>query len=392
VKAWIEGKKRTGPWKVRWREQVGGAWVKRASPSLSTRVEAEGWCEAKNLTLARAASVVDRRHPSLAVGELFTKWRADRLAEGEIRETYAEEVRGVWVGLCESMKWLRVCDITADGLNAWRSTKERGAQKPIRIVKSLLSWARQSLNEPVDLAVLTMRPGSTKHPRASPHLLTDTQIRDIIARADVFGASIGALIRHLSTYGCRPIDACRLTVGDWNRRMQEITLRRTKNGDDVTHPVDADMAARIDALVANRGPREPLYQNPSGTAWSIDRLGCARQLVEWYVANIGNHVISTPAQRGIYCLKDYAITAMQAAGIEDTEKKLFTGHRKESAFERYKTTNRDRAKAALKKLGANHPRGGKVGGTSKLRGQIRGQKPQPRQTKKTPSVGKYRTN
>lgn len=389
MKAWIEGKKRTGPWKVRWREQVDGAWVKKASPMLTSRVEAEAWLEAKNLSLVRNAPP-DRRHPSLTVGDLFAKWRTARLADEEIRETYAEEVRGVWERLCGDLKWVRACDITAASLNAWRADRPRGAQKPVRIVKSLLGWAHEVLREPVDLAVLTMRPGATKLPRQSPSLLTDAQAREIIARAEVFGPSIGALIRHLSTFGCRPIDVCRLTIGDWDSRRREVTLRRTKNGDDVTHPVDDDTAKRLDALVRDRGAREPLYQNPSGTAWAIDRLGCARQLVEWYVANIGNHVIADHSQRGIYCLKDYAITAMQAAGIEDTEKKLFTGHRKESAFERYKTTNRDRAQAALRKLGATRAPGGKVGGTSKLKGQKRGQKTQPAQSSKSRIAGKYR--
>lgn len=375
MKAWIEGKKRVGPWKVRWRETVDGRPRKRASQAFANRSEAVAWKEAKDRAL-EAAKGPDRRHPSLSVDDLFTRWSNSRLAEGAIRATYAEEVRRGWEALCGKNEWAHVSDITAASVEAWRTGRTKGTQKPLRMIKSLLSWAHDTLHEPIDLAVLHLSPPPQRE-RAAPDLLTDEQLEAIIARADALGETFGTLVRHLSCYGCRPIDACRLIVGDWNRRTRLLTLRGTKNGSDVTHPVDEELAGRFDRLTEHRPASEPLYQNPEGGAWAISATGSATQLYDWYVTNIGNKVIAEPTQRGIYCLKDLAISTMEAAGIDDRTKALFTGHRTLGVFARYKTTNHAQATAAIARMnlrkrsapsgaesGAIPISGGNIGGES----------------------------
>jgi integrase len=359
VKAWIEGKKRTGPWKVRWREVVNGKKIKRASPSFTTLSEVNAELEAVNLRLAKLGALQPRRRTTLLpIAQVVERWKRDSLKDGSVRQHYADEVERTLVGkrgLCTLQGWQYTNQITADAVSAWRSTKPRGHTKPIAMVKAMMRWARSVLKQPIDDELLTLAV-LTPPPRPSPPLLTADQVDAIVARAYTFGESIGAAIEHLTIFGCRPIDLCRLNVANWNRTTRTLTHQTTKSRTRPSHPIKGPFEAhakRLDRLTAGHRPDAPLFLSPTGERWAIDARGTAREIGDWYWWHLSAKLPQIAAiQRGIGCLKDYAISNLEAAGVDDRTKALFTGHRTLSVFERYKTTNDERAEAALGKLGA----------------------------------------
>nr|MBA3777438.1 hypothetical protein [Betaproteobacteria bacterium] len=175
----------------------------------------------------------------------------------------------------------------------------------------------------------------------------------VIARAhEKGGRDCGAIIAHLATYGCRPVDACRLRVRDFNAVAGTLTLgaaagRRLKNGGKATHPLLPVHVELYRTLISDRAPDEPLFLSHACDAWAVGKS--AGQLLDWYTANVSEHLLPRP-QWGLYCLKDYAISTMDRDGIDDRTKALFTGHRSLAVFERYKTTNQERAGAALDRM------------------------------------------
>jgi hypothetical protein len=359
--AWIEGRKRVGPWKVRWRETVDGITTKKASHMFHNHGEADDWRTVKAEQLEKARELSGRmRGLSMTVDVAIDRWTKDQLANGEIGLGYAAEVRGYWNRLCKANKWTTLRDITADSVVAWRSTATGGVRKPVIVLCTVLRWLQGTLRQPIDPAVLTLTIGPSPH-RIPPVLQTDAQIAEIHALADDHGESVGTLVRHLSVYGCRPVDCCRLVVGCWNGAHRELTHRKTKNGRSITHEVDADFAARFDRLCAGRGAKEPLYLRPgTDQGWSVDETRAGQYLSDWYWNHIGSKVVSLqPNQRGIYCLKDYAISVMEQLGIEDRTKALFTAHLTLASFEHYKSTNRERARIAVDILAARRKIGGK---------------------------------
>lgn len=394
MKAWIEGKKRVGPWRVRWRERIDSKLVKKASPAFHSLPEVNAELEAVNLRLAKIDALQPRRRTTLMpMAKVVERWKRDSLKDGSVRQHYADEVERTLVGprgVCTVQGWEYTNQITADAVSEWRSSRERGHTKPIAQLQSMMRWARSVLKQPIDEDLLNLAK-VTPPPRPAPPLLTADQVVAIVARAYTFGESIGTAIEHLSIFGCRPIDLCRLNVGSWNRTTRMLTHETTKSRTRPSHPIKAPFekhAARLDRLSAGRRADAPLFLSPTGERWEIDPRGTAREIGDWYWWHISATIPSiAPNQRGIGLLKDYAISNLEAAGVDDRTKALFTGHRTLSVFERYKTTNDTRAEAALAKLGALTETGGKIGGTSNLKGQNRGQPPKPTKTGKRSKAG-----
>lgn len=355
MKSWIEGTKRTGPWKVRWREVIDGKSVKRASRTFANKAEAEAEREAIDLRLANAAALrPNPRDALMSMDTILSRWRESSLAGGKIREPYADEVCGILRTLCQAQSWKHTNHITAAAVERWRGGKERGHTKPTAMLKSLLRWARANLRQPIDPQVLEL-PTRKPAPRPAPDLLTHDQVAAIVARAYTYGEAVGAAIEHLTLFGCRPVDLCRLCVCDWNRRTRTLTLRDTKSNTRPSHPINGPFenhAKRLDRLTTGRAPDAPLFVSPTGERWRLDPKGCARQLVDWYQIHVTDHIPGLlRSQRGIQCLKDYAITTLDTVEVDDRTKALFTGHRTLDVFARYKTTNRTKAEEALRKLG-----------------------------------------
>jgi integrase len=347
MSAWIESRKR-GWFRVRWRKDG----KKFASHVFFNRADAEQKLSeiSNDLSVAKEASG-STRGVALSIDAMLVKWAASRSSEGGVRPSYIQEVTAQITKLSEALEWKNVRDITAESIDRWRSSipNGKGTDKPLASVKSVLNWARRSLRQPVDATVLTIPP--RKRPRKlPPTLMNDAEFSAVLARAkSLAGERVSLLLECLGTYAWRPIDACKLECGSVD--VGGITLKATKNGDAVRHPLLPEHAARLCALAADRKPEEKLFLDPLKREWRISKLGQAEGLSSWYKVNIGEAIFAEGSGRtGIYCLKDRAISAMEDAGIDDRTKASFTGHRTLRVFDHYRATNPQRALAALTKL------------------------------------------
>jgi integrase len=345
-----------GRWQIRWRDgtkNAKGRYIERGGEIFADKAAA--MAEKRRLDAEQKKRRELKRSLNgrlLSLPSVLELWKRSALADRRVRATYATEKEKALLALFARRGWKTVLDITPGAIDAWRTTPRDGkaagvgTDKPLQMLKTLLRYAMGTLRQPVDPVVLETTP-RRRPKRPMPTLLSDHQVDWLIACAQARGGTeVGWLLEHLATYGCRPIDACRLRVKDFDAEAGTLTLRETKNGETVVHPLLARDVERYRQLVSGRGGDEPLFRNPYGEPWRITKLGQAGQLVDWYTANVSEYLLP-PAQQGLYCLKDFAISRMDAAGIDDRTKALFTGHRTLSVFERYKGTNERRARQAL---------------------------------------------
>lgn len=340
----------SGGWKVRWRDGTkgpSGRYVEHASPVYDRKADALG--EARRIDQEQQVRRELKRGARGRIVQLRTLlkvWGQHVVASKIARQPHVDEVERVLGALFDRRGWTTVVDLTTERVGAWRIEHGgRGTDKPLGQMKALLRYARDYLRQPVDPGVLAIPGRRGVRRRAQPPLLTADQVAQLLARArERGGADVEAILDHLATYGCRPVDACRLRVRDFNAVAGLLTLRETKNGETVTHPLLARHVSRYRELVEGRRGDDPLFRSPSGERWRTEKS--AGQLLDWYTSNVSEHLLPRP-QWGLYLLKDYAISSMDRVGIDDRTKALFTGHRSLAVFERYKATNQERATAAL---------------------------------------------
>lgn len=288
----------------------------------------------------------------LSLEAILTRWAESRRASGRIGAGRAWEVTNTLRPLIAAQKWRTTASITADGLDRWkiRRIESGGSDNPLRYLLAVLRWASgPPLRQPVDPGVFQIE-RQRRQPRPQPALLTDDQVAACLARArDKGGAHVAAAYRHLTTYGCRPNELCKILIRDFDPGAGTITYTKTKNGRRVTHPLLPDHIKTCSALAGKRPATDHLFTNPWGEPWYLGDRGQAAQLTGWWRDNVSRLLLPAP-QRGIYCLKDYAISHMEILGIDDRTKALFTGHSTLAVFARYKATNQDRARMALDRL------------------------------------------
>lgn len=353
---WIEGPKR-GPWWVRWRDgqrTKSGALRKHREGPFHDLIERNQAKAEKERALAMQALTVHQQGVGVVtIADAIKAYTDHHLAIGRIAPPYAMELADTITRVATARKWTHLRDITAVAVENWRgSVKGKGTDKPFAALKRLLRWASHApLHARIDADVLHLE-SRRRVPKPQPQLLTAEQVEAILERAEAFGPAIHTAIEHLSRYGCRPNELCRLTVADWNPAKQELTHRKTKNRHPITHAVDAAFAARLTALTRGRRPAEALFLSPDGDGWRANKAGKYMELIDYYWNNISSHITGLePNQRGIYCLKDYAIQSMEDRGIDDRAKSNFTAITTLSVYARYKSTNRTRNRADADKIG-----------------------------------------
>jgi integrase len=342
----------SGKWRVRWRDQTG---KQVASEAVKTKIEAAALCRRVEADLQRQGEhdEVVRAGRLMSLGTVVDRYCESGLAAQRLAAGRAWEVRDVLGRLMDETEWETTAACTADAVDHWRIAARKAGRgdNPIRYLLAVLRWANGApLRQPVDPGCFTL-PRMPRPQRPPPALLTPEQVASVISKArKAAGETAAAIVEHLATYGCRPVEACRLVIGNVNVVAGTLAHATTKNGDPVTHPLFPEHVARYAELTKGRATDQPLFPSPDGDAWWLGKRGQAAELTNWYRDTCA--VELPTAQAGIYCLKDYAISTMEAAGIDDRTKALFTGHRSMSSFARYKATNQDRATAALVKLRA----------------------------------------
>lgn len=336
---WITGSRSDG-YRVQWR--TGG----RKSPFASSRTfhnkaDAEAELRAMQVQHDDERSLRMAASPSTPLADLFRRWKRSRIAARRAREDYADEAIGHLTTMAKACKWTVLADITAESVDRWRTAKKgTGTDTPLRVLKSVLRWCRRTLRLRVADGVLDVESRRRTKKPAVP-LLSDEQVATVLATAyGIGGQPVGVAIEHLVLYGARPIDVCRLTVGDWDAKVRAITYRATKNLDDITHPVHEFHAAKLDGLAAGRKPTDPLFLDPWGRPWKVSR-GSAQAISSWYYQNIGEHSLPM-GQRGIYMLKRYALTRLAyASGGNRQAMATMSGHRTLLVMDRYLASNVD---------------------------------------------------
>ena len=337
-------------WVYRWREIApDGTAGKKTSAEYTTKTAAEiafqqhrGAIQALAITQRRAQG------PALSLTACADLWAQSALGRRRAITTgYAREVRLALARL----PWTSCHEITLAELDRWQRTG--GSVRALSYLRVVLRHARDYLRQPVRPEALTYRrPRGT--PARPPELLTDDQVDRILSSAAELGPWAVLLLRHLATYGCRPIDLCRLTVGAYDPSTGLLHLAATKNTTAPAHPLLPIDQKAYAAHTTGRDPAASMHLRPNGQPWPISRSGSACTLILWYRRLVTP--LDLPGGSGMYRLKDYAISRMDRLGIDDRTKALFTGHLDLRSLARYKATNHDQAHRAIATLGG-HPGG-----------------------------------
>ncbi len=347
--AWVTGKR--GAFRAQWRE--GGKVI--SGEMRADRGEAEADKRAKEAELAEVKHR-KRPGPSMPVSTLLALWKESRTAEKRVRGPYAKEVEDTLTDIAEELGWVKVSDVTRGSWDAYKVKRGGvGINRPLAMLKSVLRFGRRVHGLPVPEALLDAEP--VRRPKkAQPPLLTDMQVAAILGRASEFGPHVAALMEHLALYGCRPIDLCKIVIGDWKSADRKMQYRDTKNGETQYRRVHESHAKKLDALcLDDEGKRRPdtaaLFLAPNNLPWRINEKGSAEQLSSFYKTNIGEPLLIQtidgvtqgwlePSQRGIYTLKDYGITKIDRLTGGNTKLVMaMSQHKTESAMKRYKGTN-----------------------------------------------------
>ncbi len=335
--AWLRGNRKTG-WRVEWR--IGGRdsdidtgpYIHDhgdAMLALREHREKESFRKAVN---GHALS-------STALDVLLAKWKAHQVKEGKVSTAYADDVTRTILRIAKPEGWKAVRDMTKPAVRKWCDRTARGTVGPLRMIKSVLNWARIIEDLPTDLGVQDVGKRLRRERKPAPDLLTDDQVHRAWALAFVEGGfSVGLAVEHLALFPCRPIDVCRCLISDWDSASQIITYRKTKNGKSVRHWVPDLHAKRLDALTVDRKPAEYLFLTKHRCPWVI-KGGRADQMTLWYWHNVGE-VLFQGRQRGMYCLKRYAMTRLKkAAGGDSKSVMAVSGHLTEEMVDLYAATN-----------------------------------------------------
>ncbi len=108
-------------------------------------------------------------------------------------------------------------------------------------------------------------------------ILSDAEVRAVMAEANRFDASFGLLVEVLAISGTRISQARRLTVGDLaGDRLMVPASKKGKGGNRraaqrTPVPITTDLSVRLHAAVAGRPAEAPLLRDSDGEPWQV---GC----------------------------------------------------------------------------------------------------------------------
>jgi integrase len=160
--------------------------------------------------------------------------------------------------------------------------------------------------------------------RARNVILTDDQVRQLIAAAYVKGDCFGLFIDTLAVTGARPSQAARLEVGDLRAAdLAEAKLMMPRSGkgggrlrvkkkvERVSVPITAALAVRLKSAAAGRSPDAPLLIWRGDRGWGNDPSANYRADFREAVAAIG----LDPKVTTLYSLRHSSIVRQLLAGV-----------------------------------------------------------------------------
>jgi len=265
----LEG--RAGSWSARLADGAGG-----------NRIEAIG--VADDLEPANGRDILSfeqaydkaRTVTRAAVTELLTVNMAlERYAaELKARGGLAGNVSRVRHHLPRGLAAKNVSAVTAGDLRAFRDGIKAApatVNRTIRILKAALNQVAEANEE---LSTNAWRVGLKQKPNAHQArnvVLSDEQVRDVVAAAYAEDAAFGLFVEVAAVTGARPSQIARLEVRDLQADRVMMPTSKKGTGDKPRHirvPVTLSLAAKLKVAAAGRAPTDALLVRSKGDAWT----------------------------------------------------------------------------------------------------------------------------
>lgn len=335
----------------KWRKAGGGYGTYTPRPRVTSVAQARSELDGFNKRLA-AQSSPPAHSGRYGIGALLTAW-----AEAHGDKSYVDQVQECATAVATAMGASYVDELSPRAVPSLiKSRGGIGTTRPLAYLRVVLNWGKaEGLITPTPEVMAALKQAPSRE--AAVRLLTAEEFRATIVRATAIGQ--GALAHCLSTYGWRPITACRLLVGDVDLTAHRIQFRRKvikgRQGQS-QHPLFRATTDYLRPLITDRPIDAPLFTSSTGRPWGV--VESAYHLNSWYAYNFRGLAFGTG---GIYAWKRWAITAMHRGrtpwprAMTIPEIQAFTGHLSREHVLRYLRTNDDdtRALVGLDALGAN---------------------------------------
>jgi len=335
-----------GGFKVRWRE--GGRGSRLLTSRVFTSRDAADDYALRVAERLAARSRLGSIAPRLGLGEVLERWLRSRLAERRVTPAGGAEIVRLLRHLARARGWTSTGDITPAEVDRWRGDNGGRNARVGAYLRAVLRWAGERIGQDVDPAALVaLRP-----PKAARRPRPDLPAAQLVAtwrrQAARQSPHAEALVHCLASYGWRPVTAARMRVADVDLARGTVRLRGLKGtGDDLVHPLLPETVRLLRALCAGRRGDDALFLDPrTGRAFQ-ERARHRGSITGWWRATIDSGV-----GRGVYQVKRLAISNLLALGIAPQDVALFTGHRTLSQVLTYARTNEERAREALRTMGA----------------------------------------
>jgi integrase len=316
-----------GTWSVRFRGD-GAEWIKRIGladdyepaepPVVLTYWQAQE--QARKLARQQPGAPVDESRP-VTVAEALDRYETYLKARGG-RPYNAQQPRTL---LPAAMLSKPVALISRSELERWRDglVDDRKAATVNRMMKGLM--ASFALAAKVDGRLRQHLPEIKIEPlpsasRARNVVLTDVQVRAIIAAAYARDSALGLFVDVLAATGSRPAQVARLTIADLQDVPPRLMMPRSAKGgsrdrlarlaEHVAVPITAALARRLRAAAEGRPTHAPLLVQRTSAPWGHNPCSFYFRPVCEVVASVG----LDPGRVTLYSLRHSAITRQLLAG------------------------------------------------------------------------------
>lgn len=288
-------------------------------------------------TIMQLALRWHREHPDNRVRDAYMSSVQRLVGEQELNATYPH-------------------DLTAKAVLQYKLDRNYvGVHKRLAYLRSILNWAQHHPDNLVDpLCPRLMSELSQPQSRRSRYpLMTEAEYAASMEEARRWGPNTFALATCLSTFGWRPISACKMKVGDVDLANLWVSLTHTKDvsvdrdHEPHEHPLPRQVAEVLRPIIEGRDPDEHLFLHGS-KPWRLVNDG-AGQYTDWYRRTIKP---LAPKAGNSNAWKRYAVHRMTQGmppwteRLDDERIRQFTGHDDVTVVARYRKTNREEMRRA----------------------------------------------
>jgi integrase len=268
-----------GSWLVRCADGKGGAWSK----GFSTADDFEDASGEQVLDFwgaqVRARELVRGNHSDatkpVTVTEALDEYERDLKARGGLVARVQHVRRLLTPVLLERPVGLLVMR----ELRRWRDSELARGLQPATVTRTCRAFAaalNYAANQDPSIANraawkvgLAALPDS--HRARVDAILSDDEIRAVVAACYAAGERLGLLVEVLAVTGVRPVQAARLLVGDLQPDRLMMPRSAKGRGQKLVGrrpiPIPPSLAARLRAVAGDRPADAPLLQRPDGAAW-----------------------------------------------------------------------------------------------------------------------------